>query len=143
MAGAKSVVSMLQEFLKVISTCGSLDTALGACKVVSGGPGTCVFSMVVDKPHTNLGGTLHGGFSAHLVDSVTTAALVTNEGGLPGVSVNMNLSYMKAAKLGEEILIEARTIKKGRTLAFLECEIRNKETGAILVTGTHTKYIGG
>ena len=32
---------------------------------------------------------------------------------------------MKAAKLGEEILIEAKTVKKGRTLAFLECEIRS------------------
>ena len=29
------------------------------------------------------------------VDSVTTAALMTNEGGLPGVSVDMHMTYMK------------------------------------------------
>ena len=46
---------------------------------------------------------MHGGFSAHLVDSVTTIALMTNEGGLPGVSVDMNMTYMKGAKVGEEI----------------------------------------
>ena len=127
---------------------------------------------------------MHGGFSAHLVlclfhalwciimltiwqsfslaeslqvDSATTVALMTNEGGLPGVSVDMHMTYMKvkeesierfdtvdqAAKLGELIEIEARTVKKGRTLAFLECEIRNAETGAILVKGNHTKFIGG
>ena len=92
---------------------------------------------------------------------MTTAALMTNEGGLPGVSVDMHMTYMKvneesifgfdnssssvdqAAKLGEEIEIEARTVKKGRTLAFLECEIRNAETGAVLVKGNHTKFIGG
>ena len=93
------------------------------------------------------------------VDSATTVALMTNEGGLPGVSVDMHMTYMKvkknpslaerfdtvdqAAKLGELIEIEARTVKKGRTLAFLECEIRNAETGAILVKGNHTKFIGG
>ena len=82
---------------------------------------------------------------------------MTNEGGLPGVSVDLHMTYMKvktvtekenqrcdqAAKLGEQIEIEARTVKKGRTLAFLECEIRNAETGAILVKGNHTKFIGG
>ena len=52
-------------------------------------------------------------------------------------------SGAQAAKLGEQIEIEARTVKKGRTLAFLECEIRNAETGAILVKGNHTKFIGG
>ena len=68
------------------------------------------------------GGTMHGGFSAHLVlclfhalwciimltiwqsfslaeslqvDSATTVALMTNEGGLPGVSVDMHMTYMK------------------------------------------------
>ena len=88
------------------------------------------------------GGNMHGGFSAHLVDSVTTIALMTNEGGLPGVSVDMNMTYMKGAKVGEEILIEAKTLKKGRTLAFLECEIRSKESNALLVKGSHTKFIG-
>ena len=29
------------------------------------------------------------------VDSVTTAALMTNEGGLPGVSVDLHMTYMK------------------------------------------------
>jgi len=59
------------------------------------------------------------------------------------VSVDMHMTYMKAAKLGELIEIEAKTVKKGRTLAFLECEIRNAETGAVLVKGNHTKFIGG
>ena len=29
------------------------------------------------------------------VDTVTTLALMTNEGGLPGVSVDLNMSYLK------------------------------------------------
>ena len=142
MSGAKNVVSFLNKCVKTFADNGGLDSALQALKVVSGSPGHCTMSMVVEKAHANMGGTLHGGFSAHLVDSVTTLALMTNEGGMPGVSVDMNLTYIKAAKIGEEILIDARTLKKGRTLAFLECEIRNKETNNLLVKGSHTKFIG-
>ena len=91
----------------------------------------------------NEGGTLHGGLSATLVDTISTLALTLPDGQnfSYGVSVNMDLSYMKAAKLGEEVLIEAKVLKRGRTLAFLEVELRNKVTNELLVKGSHTKFI--
>jgi acyl-coenzyme A thioesterase 13 len=49
---------------------------------------------------------------------------------------------LKAAKLGEEIVIDARVLKRGKTLAFLEVEIRNKANDDLLVKGTHTKFVG-
>jgi len=86
---------------------------------------------------------LHGGLSATLVDTISTLALTLPDGQnfSYGVSVNMDLSYMKAAKLGEEVLIEAKVLKRGRTLAFLEVELRNKATNELLVKGSHTKFI--
>ena len=85
---------------------------------------------------------MHGGFSAHLVDSLTTLAQLTvGDDPKPGVSVDMHITYMKPAKIGEEIFIEATSIRCGRTLAFLECEIKNKDN-VILVKGAHTKFIG-
>lgn len=48
---------------------------------------------------------------------------------------------MKAAKLGEEIVIDAKTMKAGKNLAYLKVEIKNKETGDLLVQGLHTKFI--
>eukprot|EP00088_Acartia_fossae_P071536 TRINITY_DN9837_c0_g1_i1.p1 TRINITY_DN9837_c0_g1~~TRINITY_DN9837_c0_g1_i1.p1 ORF type:complete len:145 (-),score=11.31 TRINITY_DN9837_c0_g1_i1:981-1415(-) len=143
MSGAigKCSKEFLKQCIKFMGEGGGLDTALANCKVISGGAGSCTLSMVLDKEHMNRGHTLHGGFSAHLVDTVTTLALMTNEGGLPGVSVDLNMSYLKAAKLGEEIFIDARTLKKGRTLAFLECEIKNAQ-GDLIVKGSHTKFIG-
>jgi acyl-coenzyme A thioesterase 13 len=60
----------------------------------------------------------------------------------PGVSVDLHVTFMKAAKENDEIIIDARTIKAGKTLAFLECEIRNKNCNSILVKGNHTKFIG-
>lgn len=49
--------------------------------------------------------------------------------------------YLKAAFEGEEVLIEANTIKAGKTLAFLEVTLCNKNTGDIIAMGSHTKFI--
>ena len=49
---------------------------------------------------------------------------------------------MKGAKIGDSVLIEAKTVKAGKKIAFLEVDIKNKETGEVLVQGTHTKYVG-
>jgi len=120
------------------------DRVLSKCQFVEGDVGRCVAALVIDEEHTNRGGTLHGGLSALLVDNISTLAL-TSADGQPfsyGVSVNMDLSYLKAAKLGEEILIEANVLKRGRTLAFLEVELRKRSTNELLVKGSHTKYIG-
>lgn len=59
-----------------------------------------------------------------------------------GVSVDLHITFLKAAKENDEIIIDAKTIKRGRTLAFLECEIRNKKCNSIFVRGSHTKFIG-
>lgn len=51
-------------------------------------------------------------------------------------------SYLKSAKEGEEIIIDAKTVKAGRILAYLECELRRKKDGVIIAKGSQTKYIG-
>lgn len=48
---------------------------------------------------------------------------------------------MKSAKIGETVEVEATTIKAGKTMGFLEIAIRNKDTGELLVTASHTKFI--
>lgn len=49
---------------------------------------------------------------------------------------------MKAAKVGDVIEIDANTVKAGKTLAYLNCELRLKSTGDVIATGTNTLYIG-
>ena len=100
--------------------------------------------MTVEQEHCNYYGTLHGGCTATLVDVISTFALAQDtEESLKhlGVSVNMNIDYMKAAKLGSEIIIDAQLKKRGKQLAFLDVEIRDKETSALLAKGSHTKFI--
>ena len=123
----------------------SFNSVLQKIKFVDGDIGRCVASLKVEQEHCNNYGTLHGGCTATLVDVVSTYALVEDtEDSLRrlGVSVNMNIDYMKAAKLDSEIIIDAQIKKRGKKLAFLDVEIRDKENNDLVAKGSHTKFIG-
>ena len=49
---------------------------------------------------------------------------------------------MKGTKRGQEIVIDANTLRVGRTMAFLTVDIRTKDGGQLLAQGRHTKNIG-
>ena len=49
---------------------------------------------------------------------------------------------MKGAKTGDDIVIDANTLKAGKTLAFLTVDIKNTK-GDLLAQGRHTKFVGG
>lgn len=51
-------------------------------------------------------------------------------------------SYLNRAAEGDTIVIDAKTIKAGKSLAYLECELRKKDNDAIIAKGTQTKFIG-
>uniref|UniRef100_A0A0P4WDA0 Thioesterase domain-containing protein n=1 Tax=Scylla olivacea TaxID=85551 RepID=A0A0P4WDA0_SCYOL len=142
MSGGNGVKKLLQQMLSAVVESGGYDAQLSKLCLVSAGQGRCVAKVKIEKEHTNRGGNLHGGFTATLVDAVSTLALMTTEQGAPGVSVNINVSYMKGAKTGEEILINAETLRVGKTMAFLDVDIINKETGDLVAKGSHTKFIG-
>ncbi|KAL2308187.1 hypothetical protein Nmel_001191 [Mimus melanotis] len=110
-------------------------------KLQSAAPGKVVCEMKVEEEHTNRGGTLHGGLTATLVDVVSTAALLYTERAMPGVSVDMNITYTSAAKIGEDILITAQILKQGKNLAFATVHLTNKATGKLIAQGRHTKFI--
>ena len=119
-------------------------STLKKVQFVDGDIGRCIASLKIEQEHCNYYGTLHGGCTATLVDIISTYALVQDtEDSLKqlGVSVNMNIDYMKAGKLGSEIIIDAQVKKRGKKLAFLDIEIRDKESNDLLARGSHTKFI--
>lgn len=75
-----------------------------------------------------------------MIDNVTTYALMSTDAH-PGVSVDLNVSYMKSAKEGEEIIVDANTLKVGKKLAFIECVLKKKSDGSIVAKGGQTKFI--
>ncbi|XP_063779341.1 acyl-coenzyme A thioesterase 13 isoform X1 [Pseudophryne corroboree] len=135
-------LSALRMMLKALGEGPGFDRVLNKLQLVSATPGKIICELKVDEEHTNRGGTLHGGLTATLVDMVSTVALLNTERGAPGVSVDMNITYMNAAKIGESVLITAQVLKQGRTLAFATVDLVNKETGKLIAQGRHTKHLG-
>nr|XP_028593399.1 acyl-coenzyme A thioesterase 13 [Podarcis muralis] len=135
-------IQSLRAVVKMLLESPGFDRVLNKMTVLSASPGKVVCEMKVEEEHTNRGGILHGGLTATLVDVVSTAALLHTERAAPGVSVDMNITYMSAAKIGDEIQITAEILKQGRTLAFANVDLRNKATGKLIAQGRHTKYLG-
>ncbi|KAL1455068.1 hypothetical protein WDU94_009188 [Cyamophila willieti] len=145
------LTQLIKRVLESSAKSNRFDQCLKGVNVIEAGDGKCVAEMKVAKEHTNTFGTLHGGMTATLVDYLSGCALLTHKNALSdeskishsGVSVDLHITYIRAAKLGEEIVIESNTRKCGKSLAFLDVLIKNKETGALVATGVHTKYIAG
>ncbi|XP_020135717.1 acyl-coenzyme A thioesterase 13 isoform X1 [Microcebus murinus] len=136
------MIKTVQEVVKVLANTRGFDRILEKVTVVSAVPGKVVCEMKVEEEHTNRMGTLHGGLTATLVDDISTVALLCTERGLPGVSVDMNITYMSPAKIGEDVVITAHILKQGRTLAFASVDLTNKATGKLVAQGRHTKHLG-
>lgn len=130
------------EMIKFFSSHPGFDRVLDKVTFVSAVPGKMICEMKVEEQHTNKLGTLHGGMTATLVDCISTFALMCTERGLPGVSVDMNITYMSPAKIGDDIVITAHILKQGKTLAFASVDLTNKATGKLIAQGRHTKHLG-
>ncbi|KAL5015844.1 hypothetical protein ScPMuIL_005433 [Solemya velum] len=140
-SGGKNALQLLRQIVQHGTHSPGFEECLRKIRVLSGGNGSCVCELTLTEEHQNRGGTLHGGLTATLVDAVSTWALLTTDRGQPGVSVDLSVSYMKAVKVGEDIIIDAKTLRQGKTLSFLTVDITNKN-GALLAQGKHTKFVG-
>ncbi|GLV35943.1 uncharacterized protein CBL_09839 [Carabus blaptoides fortunei] len=132
---------LLKQYMKFFRSGQGFENVLKKVDIVSAKDGKCKAEFVVQPEQTNAFGYLHGGFSATLCDIVSGIALLSHEREGGGVSVNMNLTFMKTAAVGDTVQVDATTIKLGRTMGFLEIAITNKETGELLVSATHTKFV--
>ncbi|OXU25350.1 acyl-coenzyme A thioesterase 13 [Nasonia vitripennis] len=140
---SKAAGELIKAVFERTRTSKTFGRVLENVKLISAGEGKCKAELKVDEEHLNLGGTLHGGYTSTLVDCISTYALMTHKAGVPGVSVDLHVTFLKAAVPGDVVSIDARTIKAGRTLAFLEVELSKKDDGALIARGIHTKFIGG
>ncbi|KAL3222596.1 hypothetical protein MRX96_028377 [Rhipicephalus microplus] len=137
---AAYTLDAVRQLLQRVVSSGTFTRHLEAVRVVSAADGKCTAELTVNENIVNNLGTMQGSFSASLVDVVSTFALLTLR-GVANVSVDMNMSYVDKAVLGDTVLVEATTTKLGGSTAFLTVDIRNKKTGRLLVKGLHTKHL--
>ena len=82
------------------------------------------FKSTINENHLNAAGITHGGCLAALIDAgAGTAAHRSAENALC-VTISLDLKYIGASKIGDEIIGHVKILKKTKTLIFLFCELR-------------------
>eukprot|EP00055_Hartaetosiga_balthica_P008069 m.28923 g.28923 ORF g.28923 m.28923 type:complete len:232 (-) comp6103_c0_seq1:3737-4432(-) len=120
---------------------GGFDSQFRDLKVESIGKGVVTATLPVHKYVCNAYNTLHGGAAATLVDIVGTMALLTLDPSRPGVSLEINTTYVRAAKLNETVTITGRVLKSGGKIGFTQVDITRSSDGELVATGRHTKAL--
>ena len=85
------------------------------------------FSVEVKDMHLNTGKIAHGGFLSSVADTGmgTAAHQVTEDKRC--VTINLDMKFITAAKLGEKLNGKITILKKTKTLVFINCEISNNK----------------
>jgi acyl-coenzyme A thioesterase 13 len=137
---AKNTLDFVQKCLLHFCRPNGFDAQLfSKLQVVDAEYGRAVCRMPVEAYHLNRMATLHGGVIASLVDICGSLAIASTGDYLTGVSTDINVSYLSASRLGDVITIDARCMRKGKTLAYTTVDILHQDR--LLAQGRHTKFI--
>ena len=82
------------------------------------------FKSVINENHLNAAGITHGGYLAALIDAGAGTAAHRSAQNAPCVTISLDLKYIGASKIGDEIIGNVKILKKTKTLVFLFCELK-------------------
>ena len=103
-------------------------------------PGAARMEFTVQDVHLRLGGIVHGGVYATVLDTVTGyAAYSVAPPGHEVVTMQLNLNMTASAKLGETVVATAKVLHTGKRTAVISSELRLAD-GKLLATGTATMF---
>lgn len=99
--------------------------------------------LTLSANHVNSRKTIHGGVIATLVDFAGGLAIATHGMERTGASVDIHVTYIGTAGVGDIIEIEGIANKVGRSMAFTSvkiCKVIDGEAGAPVASASHTKF---
>ncbi|KAJ7935927.1 HotDog domain-containing protein [Mycena leptocephala] len=106
-----------------------------------------VLEIEVTESMCNVYGTMHGGCAAFVLDPTTVAAMVLlgRAKGFDGtgVSTSMNVYWHHPAPLGSTLIITTHSVFVDGRARLARCEMREKGTGKLIVSGTHALVNAG
>ena len=82
------------------------------------------FKSVINENHLNAAGITHGGYLAALIDAGAGTAAHRSAENAPCVTISLDLKYIGASKIGDEIIGNVKILKKTKTLVFLFCVLK-------------------
>ena len=82
------------------------------------------FKSIINEQHLNAAGITHGGYLSALIDAGAGTAAHRSAYNAPCVTISLDLKFIGASKMGDEIIGNVKILKKTNTLVFLFCELR-------------------
>jgi len=93
------------------------------------------FKTIINKNHLNAAGITHGGFIAALVDAGAGTAAHRSANKNPCVTISLELKFISAIKLGQEVLGITKIQKRTKSMIFLTCELKVENKIAATASG--------
>ena len=81
------------------------------------------FKSTINENHLNTAGITHGGYLSALIDAGAGTSAHRAANNAPCVTISLDLKFIGASKIGDEILGKTKILKKTNTLIFLFCEL--------------------
>ena len=112
-------------------------------EVESVSSGAAVLRMPYSERLVRVGGTVCGQALMSAADTAMVIALCGSFGGFkPVTTVSQNVTFMRPIA-AQDVLVEARVIRLGKTLAFGEISMRGAKDGKVAAHATTTYAILG
>jgi uncharacterized protein (TIGR00369 family) len=100
-------------------------------------PGHAIFEMDADERHHNPMGTMHGGIYCDLADAAMGFAYAaTLAEGETFTTIELKINFLGAVRKAT-LTAEARVVKAGSTLGYVECEVKD-QTGKLVAKAAST-----
>jgi len=81
------------------------------------------FKAVIKENHLNAAGITHGGFIAAFVDAGAGTAAHRSSDKNPCVTISLELKFISAVKLNQELFGKVKIQKKTKSMVFLTCDL--------------------
>ena len=82
-----------------------------------------IFKATINENHLNAAGITHGGFIAAIVDAGAGTAAHRSAANNPCVTISLELKFISAVQLGQELIGKTKIQKKTKSMIFLTCEL--------------------
>jgi uncharacterized protein (TIGR00369 family) len=100
-------------------------------------PGHAIFEMEADERHHNPMGTLHGGIYCDLADAAMGFAYAGTLGEDEAfTTIELKINFLRAVRKAT-LTAEARVVKAGSTLGYVECEVKD-QSGRLVAKAAST-----
>ena len=81
------------------------------------------FKITINENHLNAAGITHGGFISAFVDAGAGTAAHRSANNNPCVTISLELKFISAVRLGQELFGNTKIQKKTKSMIFLTCEL--------------------